>query len=43
MLAGKLLGPIGIPRRLWEDTIRIDLKEIVVITKNPVGSAQNGE
>ena len=30
--AGK--GPLGLPRRRWEDNIRIDLKEIDINTRN---------
>ena len=31
---------LGSPRRRWEDNIRIDLKEMVVNTRNWVDSAQ---
>ena len=33
--------PLGRPRRRWEDNIRMDLKEIVINTKNWVDSAQD--
>ena len=32
---------LGRPRRLWEDNIRIGLKETVIITKNWVDSGQD--
>ena len=32
---------LGMPRRRWEDNIRIDLKEIVINTRNWVHSAQD--
>ena len=32
--------PLGRPRHRWEDSIRIDLKEIGINTKNWVHSAQ---
>ena len=43
ILTGKLTGkiPLGRPRRTWEDSIRIDLKEISVNTRNRDGSAQD--
>ena len=34
-------GPLGRPRRRWEDNIRKDLKEIGINTRNWVGSAQD--
>ena len=36
ILSGKPTGkrPLGRPRRIWEDNIRIDLKEIGINTKN---------
>ena len=37
--AGK--RPLGRPRRRWEDNIRIELKEIVINTRNWVDSAQD--
>ena len=41
ILTGKPTGkrPFGGPRRRWEDNIRMDLKEIGVITRNWVDSA----
>ena len=33
-------GPLGMPRRRWEDNIRMDLKEIGINTRNWVDSAQ---
>ena len=33
--------PLGRPRRRWEDNIRIDLKEIGIITMNWVVSAKD--
>ena len=36
--AGK--RPLGRPRRRWEDTIRMDLKEIGIDTRNWVDSTQ---
>jgi hypothetical protein len=33
--------PIGRPRRRWEDNIRMDLKEVGIIMKNWVDSAQD--
>ena len=33
--------PIGKLRRRWEDNIRMDLKEIVINTRNWVDSAQD--
>ena len=42
-LTGKHTGkrPLGRPRRRWEDSIRMDLKEICVNTRNWVDSAQD--
>jgi hypothetical protein len=37
--AGKM--PLGRPRRKWEDNIRMDLKEIGIITRNWVHSIKN--
>ena len=37
ILTGK--RPSGRPNRRWEDNIRIDLKEIGIITRNCVDSA----
>ena len=36
ILAGKPTGkrPLGRPRRIWKDNIRMDLKEICVNTRN---------
>ena len=33
--------PLGIPKRTWENSVRMDLKEIVVSTKKLIDSAQN--
>ena len=33
--------PLGRPRRIWEDTIRMDLKEIGINTRNWVYSARD--
>ena len=33
--------PLGRPRRRWKDNIRMDLKEIRVITRNWVDLAKN--
>ena len=43
MLTGKPTGkgPLGRPRRRWEDNIRMDLKEIGINTRNWVDSAQD--
>ena len=43
ILTGELTGkrPLGRPRRRWEDTIRIDLKEIRINMRNWVVSAQD--
>ena len=36
ILAGKPTGkrPLGMPRRRWEDNIRMDLKEVAINTRN---------
>ena len=34
-------GPLGRPRRRWEDNIRMDLKELGINTRNRVHSAQD--
>ena len=36
--AGK--RPLGRPRRRWEDSIRMDLKEVGINTRNWIGSPQ---
>ena len=43
ILTGKPTGKrsLGRPRRKWEDNIRMDLKEIGIITRSLVDSAQN--
>ena len=43
ILTGKHRGkrPLGRPRRRWKDSIRIDLKEIGINTRNWVNSAQD--
>ena len=43
ILTGKPTGkrPLGRPRRRWEDIIIMDLKEIVINTRNWVDSAQD--
>ena len=43
ILIGNLTGKrhLGRPRRRWEDNIRLDLKEIVINTRNWVYSAQD--
>ena len=43
ILAGKPTGkrPLGRPRIRWEDSIRMDLKEISINTENWVDSAQD--
>ena len=43
ILTGKPTGkrPLGRSRRRWEDNIRIDVKEIVINTRNWVDSAQD--
>ena len=33
--------PVGRPRCRWEENIRVDLKEIVINTRNSVASAQD--
>ena len=42
MLIRKPTGkrPLGRPRHRWKDNIRMDLKEIGIITRNCVDSAQ---
>ena len=42
-LTGKPTGkrPLGIPRRRWEDNIRMDLEEIGINAGNWVDSAQD--
>ena len=35
--------PLGMPRRRWEDNIRMDLKEIGINTRNWVDSVQDGD
>ena len=42
ILTGKPTGkrPLGRPRRRWEDYIRMDLKEMIVNTRNWIGSTQ---
>jgi hypothetical protein len=37
--AGK--RPLGRPRRIWEENIRMDLKEMGITTRNCVDSAQD--
>ena len=39
ILTGK--GPLGRPRRRWEDNIRMDLEEISINAGNWVDSAQD--
>ena len=34
-------GPLGKPRRKWEDNIRMDLEDIGIIAGNMVDSAQD--
>ena len=43
MLTGKPAGkrPLGRPRRIWEDNISMDLKELGIDTKNWVDWAQD--
>ena len=43
MLTGTLAGkiPLGRPRRIWEENITMDLKEIGIHTRNWVDSAQD--
>ena len=43
MLTGKPTGkrPLGRPRRIWEDNIRMDLEEIGISAGNWVDSAQD--
>ena len=42
ILTGKTSGkkPLGVPRRRWEDNIRMDVKEIGVNTRNWIDSIQ---
>jgi hypothetical protein len=42
-LTGKPTGkrPLGRPRRRWEDNIKMDLKEIGIVSWNWVNSAQD--
>ena len=44
ILTGKPTGkiPLGRPRRIWEDNIRMDLEEIGISADNWVDSAQDG-
>ena len=41
ILTGTPAGKRPLGRRRWEDTIRVDLKEIGINTRNWVGSAQD--
>ena len=41
IFTGKPTGKIPLRRREWEDTIRMDLKEIGINTRNWVDSAQD--
>jgi hypothetical protein len=43
MLTGKHTAKIllGRPKRRWEDSIRMDFKEISIITRNWIDSAQH--
>ena len=43
MLTGKRKGkrPLGMPRVIWDDNIKMDLKEIGVNTRNWVDFAQD--
>ena len=43
ILTGQPAGkrPLGMPRRGWEDNIRMDLKEISINTRNWVDSTQD--
>ena len=43
ILTGKPIGkrPLGMPRRRWEDNIRMDLEEIGINAGNWVDSAQD--
>jgi hypothetical protein len=43
ILTGALIGklPLGRPRRRWQDNIRMDLKEIIMNTRNWIDSAQD--
>ena len=35
------IGPLGRPRRRWEDNIRMDLEDVSINTRNCVDSAQD--
>ena len=41
ILTGTPAGKRSTPRRRWEENIRMDLKEIGIITRNWVDSAQD--
>ena len=41
ILTGKPIGKRPIGRRRWEENIRMDLKEIGIVTKNWIDSAQD--
>ena len=43
ILTGKLTGkrPFSMPRRTWEDSIRMDLREIDITMRNWVDSTQD--
>ena len=41
ILTGKPTGPLGMPRRRWEDNIRMDLEEIGISARIWVDSAQD--
>ena len=43
LLTGKPTGnrPLGRPRRIWEENIRMNFKEININTRNWVDSAQD--
>jgi hypothetical protein len=45
ILTGKTIGkrPLGRPRHRWQDNIRMDLKEIGIITRNWIDSAQDSD
>jgi hypothetical protein len=45
ILTGKPTGKraLGMPRRRWEDNIKMDLKEIYINTRNWVHSAHDGD
>ena len=40
-MTSKSHGPLGRPRCIWEDNIRMDLREIGINTRNSVDSAQD--